>query len=253
MPLHRADQAHQRLAGHQAVSIQDQELRVGAAETPHPLGDIAGFARDILPAPPIEDLRLCAYALAERQVSGLLGNPDIGIGGVAEDENVERAVRFNLVQRFTDRLQRGQDPCGLLVVGRHQERGAGGKTRQFRAWCGAERGAAAGEHREEAGERAGERQGDPGEQREEHRQHEDRQRGNPVHREHAVHLLCADDRHDGSRADNQKAAQCHAARRTGRMRGRARRRSQRLGRHVERRFVGQRAKPFGVCGHAVQR
>ncbi len=34
--LHRADQAHQRLAGHHAVGVEDQELRIGAAEARAP-------------------------------------------------------------------------------------------------------------------------------------------------------------------------------------------------------------------------
>src|SRR3546814_8256035 len=42
--LHRAGQAHDGVAGHQAVRVEDQELRVRRAPVPHPVGDVAGLA-----------------------------------------------------------------------------------------------------------------------------------------------------------------------------------------------------------------
>ena len=185
MTFHRAHQAHQRLAGHQAVGVQDQELLIGAAEAPHPFGDVSRFAGDVPRTAAIEDPPVSARPLAQCQKPRLLGDPDVGIGGVAEDEQVERIARADLPQRLIDRLQLGHDPRRLLVVGRHHQRGARGKPRQRRVRTGAERAPAAGQQRKEAGERAGERQRDPGEQREEQRQHEDRQRSQPIHREHA--------------------------------------------------------------------
>ncbi len=92
-------------------------------------------------------------------------------------------------KRLPDRLQPRHDARRLLVVGRHQQRGARRRMRQRRPGAGAEPAAAACQQRAEAGERAGERQRDPGEQRQEQRQHEDRERGHSVRREHQIHLV----------------------------------------------------------------
>ena len=126
-----------------------------------------------------------AGPFAKRQEARLLGDPDVRVGGVAEDEQVECVDRPGFAQRFPHRLQPRHDARGLLVIGRHQQRGARRKLRQRRIRPGAETAAAARQQRAKAGERAGERQRDPGEQREEQCQHEDRQRRDAVHREHA--------------------------------------------------------------------
>ncbi len=44
MPFHRRGEPHDGGAVHHAVRIERHHLRIGAAEPPHPFGDVAGFA-----------------------------------------------------------------------------------------------------------------------------------------------------------------------------------------------------------------
>jgi hypothetical protein len=102
------------------IGIEDQELLVGATETGDPFGDVAGLSRDVVRAPPIEDVRVIAGVLPQAQKASLFGDPGLRVGGVAEDENIELRGSAGLLQRFPDRLQSRHDVRGLLVIGWHQ-------------------------------------------------------------------------------------------------------------------------------------
>ncbi|MCW0416168.1 hypothetical protein NB689_001922 [Xanthomonas sacchari] len=165
--LHAGSQAHDAVAGHQAVGVQDQHLRIGAAETTHPVGDVAGFAPGIAGAAPIEQATLAADALHQLGVHLLFFRADGRARGVAEDEEIEALDLAGGRHRFVDRLQAGHQPVRILVVGGHQQRGAVAHLRQRRVRIDAELAALAEHQGEEAGQRAHERQRDPGEQRDE--------------------------------------------------------------------------------------
>ncbi len=210
MALHRRDQAHQDLAGHHAIGVQDQELRIGTAEPLHPVGDVAGLAGGVLRTAAIEDPIMAAGALAQCQEGGLLVEPHLRLDRVAQDEDVKRVGSAQAAQRFVDRLQPCRHAGRRLVVGRHQQRGAGRWQREVPLY---QPSAAAEYQRDEAGERAGERQGDPGEQRQEQQQHEDRERDQPVRPQHQVHLVRRRPRSARWRRQSPAgaASQCRAA------------------------------------------
>jgi hypothetical protein len=191
------------------------------------------------------------HASPQRQEPRLLGDPGLRIGGVAQDEQVERIGRAGVAQRFPDRLESRHDARRRFVVGRHQQRRPRRELRQRRVGSRAETAAAARHQRAEAGQSAGERQGDPGEQREEQREHEDRQRRHAIGREHEIHLVHAFDGQRDRTADHDEPPQPNCTRRAGRSRRARRRSTQRLRRHRKRRLVGQRAE--GGCVQAVHR
>ncbi len=208
MCLQRGDQRDQRVTSHHAVGVQDQELRVGAAEPHHPLGDIAGLARGVLCPVPVEEGFCRIGADAQLQEGFLLGDPDLGVGGVAEDENVEQVGDIQCLQRCMDCVQASHHPRRRFVVGRHQQRGAGrgqGARHQQPS-------PAAGHDGDEPGQCAGEGQRDPGEQRDEQRQHDDRQRRRPVHRQHPIHLPRAEPGQHDRAADHQQTPPADTAR-----------------------------------------
>ena len=85
----RVGQTHDGVAGHQAVRVQDQHVRIAAAETPHPFGDVAGLAFAVVRATPVEDTRVSAGALEQGVELGDFPGRDFFARGVAEDEEVE--------------------------------------------------------------------------------------------------------------------------------------------------------------------
>ncbi len=93
MRLHRENQRDQRVAAHDAVGVQDQELRVGPAEPANPFGDVARFAREVLGAMAIEDPVRAPGPFAQVEERLFLLDPDLRDGGVAQDEDVEGIAR----------------------------------------------------------------------------------------------------------------------------------------------------------------
>ena len=208
MRLHGGDEAEQGVAAHDAVGVEDEELGIGGAEAGDPFGDVAGLAGGVFRAVAVEDAVGAAGAFAQRQEGLFFGDPEFGRGGVAEDEDVETVGGAEAAEVLVDRFQPGHDAIGGFVIGRHQQRGAG-----VGPGAGDQQAAAAAERDgNEAGEGAGEGQGDPGEQGGEHHQHEHRQLGDAVDREHAVHLVRGEAGHDDGAADHQQPAQGHGAR-----------------------------------------
>ena len=123
MTLHRGSQPNDRVARHQTIGIEDDHLLVCTAEPSDPLGDVAGLALRVLPTTPVEDVVVSARPLAEGEEGCLLRNPDVWVGGVTQDEDVEVCDRVGLFERFMDRLQPRYYPRWALVVGWHQQRG----------------------------------------------------------------------------------------------------------------------------------
>ena len=125
MLLYRIHQADQRVGAHHAVGVQDEELRICGAEPRNPVGNIPRLARGVAQTVAIEDAVVPASAGAQRQERGFLLDPGIGIGGIAENEDVERlARRTGCLQSLPYRLQAGRHPLRRFIISRHQQRGA---------------------------------------------------------------------------------------------------------------------------------
>ena len=87
--LHAAGELDDAVGLHQAVGVEHQHEGIGAAPALDPVGDVAGLAAQVAPAVAVEDapadLGVGARGLDQR----LLVEPDVGAGGVAEQEEVE--------------------------------------------------------------------------------------------------------------------------------------------------------------------
>jgi hypothetical protein len=101
--LHRRGDAHDDVAGHQTVSVQDDHAFIMAAEPFDPFADIAGLARGVVAAVPVKDLP-AAGALQQSEELRLLVNPDVWIGGVAQNIEIEMGGLAALDHGFIGRL-----------------------------------------------------------------------------------------------------------------------------------------------------
>ena len=123
MFFHGRDKANDGVAGHQAVGVQDQHALIVGAEPPDPFLDIAGFARGVFGAMAIEKSGRACDVLPELEETLFLGDPDRGIGRVAQNKPVEICAVSGFLDRFIDRAQSRQHAIRILVVGRQQHRG----------------------------------------------------------------------------------------------------------------------------------
>ena len=87
--VHPLDQAHHRAARHQAVGIEDDHVAVGAAPAGDEILDIADLAPQVAQPPTIVDPLRARHGLAQALPGLELGQPDIGVGRVAEDDQVD--------------------------------------------------------------------------------------------------------------------------------------------------------------------
>ena len=87
--LHAQRQLDDAVGLHQAVGVEHEHEGVGRTPALDPVVDVAGLAAQVAAAVAVED------AVADHRVGAggvddrLLGDPDVGAGGVAEDEDVE--------------------------------------------------------------------------------------------------------------------------------------------------------------------
>ncbi len=134
--LHAAGELDDGVGLHQAVGVEAEHERIGAAPARHPVLDVAGLAAEVARAVAVEqavaDDRVGAGGIDE----GLLLEPDLGVGGVGEEEEVEGLALAVGVDVVEHRDRRAEDARGILVVGRHQQGGAG-LQRPRRAFGGA--------------------------------------------------------------------------------------------------------------------
>jgi hypothetical protein len=119
--FHRIRQTDQGVAGHQAVGIQDQHLRIRAAETPHPFGDVARLALHVLAATAIEHACVGTQPAPQSPDGRHFLMPNFRARGVAEDEEVEATPLSRTLQRLMHRMQAGQHAMRVFVVGRQQQ------------------------------------------------------------------------------------------------------------------------------------
>ena len=131
--LHRRRQAHDRVARHHAIGVEHDHMRVMAAPMGDEIGDVAGLAAQVLAPSPVIEARL-RQPRAHRQKRALLGDPDVGVGGVGDEEEVERMGLAGAFDVLEDGLHGAEHARGRLVVDRHHDRrslaqGRGGSRR----------------------------------------------------------------------------------------------------------------------------
>ena len=129
--FHQPHQRRQAFAGHDAVGVEDDEVAVGGAPAAAEVGDVAGLALDAALAPAVVDLQRRALAVAVgRDAAGelaprrVLGGADVGIGGVAQDVDVEVLRLAGRDERIDRRREAAEDGRHVLVADRHDDRRA---------------------------------------------------------------------------------------------------------------------------------
>ncbi len=126
--LHRGGELHDRRAGHQAVGVEHDHMRIGAAPARNEILDIAGLAaRVLLAAPDRRGGRAASKAAPNGDEGALLRDPDVRIGRVGEEEPVEMLAKPGRLHVLVDGLQRREDAARRLIVDRHDD---GGLLRQ---------------------------------------------------------------------------------------------------------------------------
>src|SRR5690606_5386883 len=120
-----------------------------AAETGDPVGDIARLALNILFAPSVEDMVMPAGAGAKIEEGGFLGDPDQGIGAVAQDEEIAMITPTRRDHGFMDHLQPRHHPLRLLVIDGEEKGGAAGEGRNRPPGGNPQRAAVTADHAEE--------------------------------------------------------------------------------------------------------
>ncbi len=118
---HCVAKAREARAGHHAVSVEHDHVRVAAAPAAHEIADVAGLAVLVLGTAAVPDLDRCAE-IAELRQPALLGDPDLGVRGVGQDEDLE-GFGCGRRQVARHRGERREDGARVLVVDRHDERG----------------------------------------------------------------------------------------------------------------------------------
>ena len=130
VPVHPADQLHQRTPVHHAVGVEHGHVVVVAAPALAEFGDIAGLAPDVVAPAAVEQLAFRVQLAGHVQPAALFPDPVPGIGGIAQHVEVEQVQAARLADAFVDRLHRREHPVGGFVIDRHQDRGTGAAVRR---------------------------------------------------------------------------------------------------------------------------
>ena len=198
--LHRRSQAHDRFARHQAVGVEDDHMRVMAAPMGDEVGDVAGLAAQVLPPPSVIKARM-RQARPHGHERALLRDPDIGVGRVGEQEEVERLNLPGAFDVLENRLHRAEHARGRLVVDRHHDRRPLAEPRRRRA------SAPVSEKPDKAGDAGGQRKRHPGERDDEEDDHRPFERRDRADRNNLEHLLGAIRRQGEGAAENEETGQ----------------------------------------------
>jgi hypothetical protein len=210
--------------------------RISGAEPPYPFLDIAGFARGVFGAMAVEYSGRARDLLPEPEETLFLGDPDRGVGRVAQNKPVEICAVSGFLHRFINRAQSRQHPIRVLVVSRQQHRspaanrrkGCGGNDAEFVVLPEQQHG--------KARKRGHEGKCDPCEQQHEQPKDDRFQDRDATDLENAVHLITACRGQNGSAGQDEGSPRPHRCKAEGRRR---RKPPQRLDRHVHRRFRRQ--------------
>src|ERR1700722_1231870 len=98
MAFHQAHQVDQAVSSYDAVGIEHNHIPVSSAPTLAKVGDIARFTIHIFTAIPVKNTAGNADGLPEIHQRHFLAYPDVGIGGVAQDEKLIERQQPGLLQ-----------------------------------------------------------------------------------------------------------------------------------------------------------
>ena len=234
--LHRRREAHDRLAGHQTVGVEDDHMRIVAAPVSDEIGDVARFAGQILAPPSVVEAGL-RQACADGDESALFGDPDIGVGGVGQQEEVERVRLAGAFDVLEDRLHGAEHARRRLVVDRHHDRRPFAQARRRLA------SAPMSEKPDKADDGGGKRERHPGKRDDEQHHHRPFKRSDRADRDNPEHLVGAICGQGQGAAENEEPGQnrrAREARRDQRSAIATREPLERLHRHGERREARHR-------------
>lgn len=96
--FHQLHQPSQAVPRHDAVSVENHHIAVGAAPATTPVGDVAGFAFDAVRAAAIEDAAKAFDFPGQIKPRLQLGHAQVGVIAVTEDVQVEMRARAGLRQ-----------------------------------------------------------------------------------------------------------------------------------------------------------
>jgi hypothetical protein len=161
--LHGTGQANDGVPAHETVGIEHDHEVVHAAEPRDPLGNVAGFARGVVGAVAVVQPRH-SDGLSQSEQRFFLGDPDVRIGAVAQNEPVEQLSVRRSLQGFDDRPEPGRQPVRVFVVGGKQHGGAACDGGKFRVKPEGVPIRTMGQQQKEASQRGRKRKGDPSEQ-----------------------------------------------------------------------------------------
>ena len=184
--FHVDRQARHGLAAHHAVGIQHDHMVICAAETGHPLLDIARLATDIAGAAAIMDR--AREGLAHFQIGLALGFAIFRVG-IRQDEEFEALAPHHLRQRSFHDRQAAEHAQEILVADRQQDGGARLERCAVSRDVGAHALALADRQQQEADRGSGKAEGDPGEKRDEQGKIDALPEGNTVQADRPAHLV----------------------------------------------------------------
>ncbi|MCY1416545.1 hypothetical protein D9M71_320550 [compost metagenome] len=122
--FHQAYQTGQALTAHHGVGVEYDHVLVVTAPTTAEVVEVAAFTFYATTTAAIENLAEAPGFAADIQPGLLLGNTDIGVVTVAEDEEVEAVQVTRGRDRFERCTQTGEYPRHVFVADRHHQRGA---------------------------------------------------------------------------------------------------------------------------------
>jgi len=129
--FHDADEIHQAPGVHDAVRVEHDCVFVLVSPRRAKVSDVAAFAFDVLTAITIEKVFRLADFLFQIGERHFFSDPDIRVGGVAEDKEVEIFEPTVTFQSFVSGAKTGEDANGIFVVNGHDDSGAGQGTCVF--------------------------------------------------------------------------------------------------------------------------
>ena len=207
--LHDLHQPHQGLAAHDAVRVEDGHVPVAFAPPAAEVGHVAALPLGVACPLPVEDPPEGVFLRAEPVPGFLLLHPDVGIGGVAQQEEVEPVQGARRPDGSVGRPQSGDDTLYLFVVDGDENgrpgRSVGDGEAEAVAGPGDPVGVLFGQKDDQSRYGSPEAHGNPGEECGEHR-HEERvqQDAAPVGQEPG-HGVAGDDGRDEDDQEQQKA------------------------------------------------
>ena len=122
--LHQLDQVHQGRAAHHAVGVEHDEIAIAGTPVATELGDVAGLAALVVGAHAVEQAAGGAELGAKARPHHLLGLHHVALAAVAQDEQIELGEAAGVGERAVHGRQPRRDPDRVLVIDRHDQRGA---------------------------------------------------------------------------------------------------------------------------------